>query len=553
MTPRTTAPDLTEARLRELAGERSFARGRAYVDAVSAVEVRDDRIRASVAGTERYTAELTLGRRGLAGECDCPYGQEGNFCKHLVAVGLTVLSTGFDLPRRRARSRDRARGLDTWLAALPHAELLALVREEAAENHGLRRRLELRAASARQDLTEVRSLIRDLLDLEPFTRQGWMDPADARAYVDQAGQAVAAIRSLTGSGRAADAVTLAREGIGLLTGTTASIDDEDGRLAEIGAGLAHAHHEACRAARPDPDELARWLVTHALRDEAELTGLDPLDYTDVLGDRGTTALRERAIEAWKANRGGWPEKYLIQRLTKTGRDADMVIALHAADLAPNGHTHLLIARELEASGRPEEALEWAERGIREAENLATVDTALIDHLSDRYTRADRPADAAALRRDHFTARPSLLTYQQLRATAQVAGHWPAERERALALLRTANATVLLAALLDDKDTAAAWQTATESGASAVQWTTLADQLRPTRPADSLTIYQRLATPLTHQTGTKAYTQLVALLLSIRDCHQRLGTQNDFTLYTAALRTAQKRKRNLIALLDEHGL
>jgi uncharacterized Zn finger protein len=552
---------LTEAKLRKLAGPRSFERGLGYVDAVSGVEVGDDWIRASVHGTERYEVELLLGgRRGPAGECACPYGQEGNFCKHLVALGLTVIAQQDGLPERRETARERARGLDAWLSGLTADELLTLVRDEIAGDRNVRRRLELRAASARGDLAGVRSRIRELLDIGPFAQYGYVEYPDARAYAEQAGQAVSAIRSLTGSGRAADAMVLAREAIGLLAGVAESVDDSDGWLGEIGADLADAHHDACRAVRPDPEELAHWLVTHALDEAADLTDIDPLDYEDLLGEQGMSALRRHTVEAWKANRAGWAEKHLMQRLAKAGRDIDTAIAVHAADLAPNGHTHLVIARELDAADRPGEALEWAERGIRDTEDLAVVDTALVDHLCDRYAQAGRLGDAVALRRDHFAARRSLLTYCQLRTAAQAADRWPAERENALSLLRADaereghhGGRTLIDALLDDKDLAAAWQAATQFGAHDGQWLTLADRSRTTRPADALAIYRRLTEPLTRQAGNGVYEQLVGLLLSMRDCHRHLDTPDDFTAYVTALRTAQKRKRNLMRLMDEHGL
>ncbi|BAU86058.1 hypothetical protein SLA_5176 [Streptomyces laurentii] len=250
----------------------------------------------------------------------------------------------------------------------------------------------------------------------------------------------------------------------------------------------------------------------------------------------------------------------MRRLAKSGRDIDTVIAVHAADLAPNGHTHLLIARELDTVGRTAEAQEWAERGIRETEDLAGVDTALVDHLADRYTRTGRSADAVTLRRDHFTARRTLLTYRQLRAAAVAAACWTAEREKALALLRddaertdTYGHRVLVDALLDDKDVDAAWQAAHEHGAHDGQWLTLADQSCPTRPANALAVYLRLAARLTRETGNRAYEQLVSLLLNIRDCHRHLGTPDDFTAYVTDLRAAQKRKRNLMWLMDQHGL
>ncbi|MFE2927850.1 hypothetical protein ACFXG5_29285, partial [Streptomyces goshikiensis] len=93
----------------------------------------------------------------------------------------------------------------------------------------------------------------------------------------------------------------------------------------------------------------------------------------------------------------------------------------------------------------------------------------------------------------------------------------------------------------------------EFGAHDGQWLTLADHSRPTRPADALSVYLRLAARLTRETGNHAYDQLVSLLLSIRDCHRHLGTPDDFTAYLTTLRAAQKRKRNLMRLMDDHGL
>ncbi|MFF7145998.1 SWIM zinc finger domain-containing protein [Streptomyces nodosus] len=555
---------LTEANLKRLAGTRSFERGLGYLDAVAGVEVGDGWVTASVHGTERYEVELTLdGPGGPAGECDCPYGLEGNFCKHLVALGLTVLAQRESLPRQRKAARKRAQNLDGWLSALSKDELLALLKEQIDEDRQLRRRLELRAASTRGDLAVVRSRIRDLLDIGPFAQYGYVGYADARAYAAQARQAVSAIRELTGTGRADDAITLAREAMTLLAEAMESVDDSDGWLGEIGTGLADAHLDACRAARPDPEELARWLVGHALSDiDDGLTDIDPLDYEDVLGEEGMAVLRKSAVEAWQGNRRGWAEKHLMERVAKAGGDMDAVIAVHAADLSPNGHTHLVIARELDTARRSDEALRWAERGIRETRDLSAIDTALVDYLCERYAMTDRLADAVAVRRDHFGACRTLAAYQQLRAAARAADCWPAERAGALVLLRADaeqrqqgwySGPVLVDALLDDKDLDTAWEAATRTGAHDRQWLTLADQLRATRPADALSVYLRLAEPLTKQTGNPVYEQLVALLLSIRDCHRRLGTEDEFAVHVATLRTAQKRKRNLMRLMDEHGL
>lgn len=555
--------DFDEDDLRTLAGPRSFERGREYLAGVTAVEVGDDWITATVHGTDAYQVELTLdGPDGLAGECGCPYGMEGNFCKHLVALGLTALAEPEAVPRQRGRARTRAQELDAWLASRSRDELLAVVREQVAEDRQLARRLELRAASARGDMVEVGTRIRELLDTAPFARYGYVEYADAHAYGEQASQVVSAIAALTAAGRPEDAISLSREAMRLLSEAQDAIDDSDGHLGRIGAALAEAHLDACGAARPDSDETARWLVGHLLSELDELTGIDHLDYEHVLGAQGMLRVRELAAAAWRRNRTGRAEKYLMERLAKAEGDVDGWVTVHTADLAPDGITHLTVARELDTAGRPDEALRWAERGIEDTPDDVTPDIALIDYLCDRYTHADRLSDAVALRRGHFTAHRSLVAYQQLRTAAQAAGSWQAERERGLVLLRADAAQrqqpwyggpVLVDALLDDGDVDEAWRAAAETRAHDRQWLALADQSRAVRPADALGVYLRLAEPLVKQTGNAVYERLAGLLLSMRDCHVRLGTEDEFTAYLAALRAGQKRKRNLMRLLDQHDL
>ncbi|MET7451454.1 hypothetical protein ABZT03_06065 [Streptomyces sp. NPDC005574] len=554
--------DFDEDDLRTLAGPRSFERGRGYVDAVTAMEVSDGWISATVHGTDAYEAELTLDdSHGLAGRCDCPFGAEGNFCKHLVALGLAVLAEPEAVPRQRGRARTRARELDAWLVALSRGELLALVREQVSGDRQLARRLELRAASARGDLSEVGARIRELLDTASFARYGYVEYADAPAYGEQASQAVSAITALTAAGRPADAMSLSREAMRLLSEAQDVIDDSDGHLDRVGAALAEAHLDACRAAHPDPGETARWLVGHLLSDLDDLTGIDPLDYAEVLGVPGSLRVRELAAAAWDRNRTGWAEKHLMERLAKAEGDVDGWIAVQAADLAPDGTTHLGVARELDTAGRAAEALRWAERGVEETPDDITPDLALIDYLCDRYLSAGRLSDAVALRRVQFTARRSLAAYRQLRTAAQAAGCWQAEREGALVRLRADAARqqssyggpVLVDALLDDGDVDAAWQAAAETGAHDRQWRALADQAQAVRPADALAVHLRLAEPLMRQTGNAVYEQLAGLLLSMRDCHHRLGTEDEFTAYLADLRAGHKRKRNLMRLLAQHGL
>ena len=557
------AVGFNEDDLRCLAGPRSFERSQGYRDAVSGLEVEDGRFCARVQGTAVYEVEITADDvEGLSGLCDCPYGQEGNFCKHCVAVGLAILNRAWDVPRHRSAAASRAKGLTQWLESLPREELLALVREQVERDRELRRRLELRAATARRDDPVVRERVLALLDPAPFAGYGHVEYADAHAYGQQASEAVAALRTLIADGRAALAVTLAREAMAALHRTYEDIDDSSGSVGSVAEELAQAHLEACRAARSDPLETAEWLARHLLGSDYDAFDADPYDYREVLGTDGLARLRQLADRAWRSKPSGWAEKYLMERLVKAAGNVDQLIAVYAADLSPTGETHLAIAHELEGAGRLDEALEWAERGLRELTEPHRGGSDLEDYLCGHYATAGRPARATAVRRDGFRARRSLAAYRLLRECARAEGVWERERPAALGLLREDAARsrsswyggpVLIDALIDDGDLESAWRAAAEGPATPHQWLTLADLVRKDRPADALTVYLRLLAPLKKVTGDANYQQIARLLLGARECHQRLGSPEEFVDYVTALRAEQKRKRNLMKVLDQHGL
>jgi uncharacterized Zn finger protein len=546
--------------LRDRAGETSFARARDYIDAVAGLEVTVEGATATVYGTEGYEVTLTLdARKGLAGRCDCPYGQDGNFCKHCVAVGLVVLDRGVDLPRARAAAADRGRLLESWLEALSRDRLLALLRERLAEDASLRRRLEVRAATERAagdtDLAGLRAKILKLLGTAAFARYDYVEYADVPAYAAQAREAVDALRSLVSAGRAADAVTLAREAIHRLHTVYEQIDDSSGAIGEVAADLEEIHRAACAASDPDPVETAEWLAAHLLGDWSHVPEIGLGDYWDLLDDTGRAAFSELVAESSRLHPSDWNLKYVRQELARVQGDVDALVAALASDLAPHGGTHLAIAEELDRAGRSAEALAWAERGLRDTERPPFADDGLASYVAGRYERDGRLADAVAVRRDRFRASPSLGGYQSLRDAARKAGCWDAERVAALDLLREeppVRGALLVDALIDDGDAEAAWLAA-EGRASDRQWLVLADLVRDDRPADALEAYRRAIEPLTRLTGDGNYREIARLLLLARACHRRLGTEQEFAADLAALRTDQRRKRKLLKILDEKGL
>jgi hypothetical protein len=260
---------VTEADLRAAAGERSFERGTRYLGAVSSLEAVGNQVIATVRGSEDYLVVLTLdeeagpsGGTRLRAECGCPYGQQGFFCKHCVAVGLTVLARS----RRPAAARgpgtsgsDPSRSdLSSWLSSLSRDELLAIVCDQVVEDADWKRRLELKAASAAGDLPAISDRAVRLLQADddgPFryaARYGYLEGPDTSQFARRVREVTEVIRNLTRAGRPADALGIADRAIGSVAESSRHAIDPAGVIGAAAAELAAAHQEACQAAAADP-------------------------------------------------------------------------------------------------------------------------------------------------------------------------------------------------------------------------------------------------------------------------------------------------------------
>lgn len=210
MIPVTEPAGFTKADLEMAAGARSYGRGLGYLHAVADLEVTATEITATVYGGSDYRVRLAAGG-GLSGTCTCPYGQDGFFCKHCVAVGLSVLELGDDLPRQVEASRARRERLESWLATFSREELLAELLGLLDEDRDLRQRFELRAMSANADALAVRRAVMELI-APPYG--GYIEESEADRYASDLDNAAMAIEELVKAGDAADAVLIAHEAIG---------------------------------------------------------------------------------------------------------------------------------------------------------------------------------------------------------------------------------------------------------------------------------------------------------------------------------------------------
>lgn len=536
-------------------------------DAIAWLTVEPQRLEARVQGSrpQPYAVEFAVRNGELGRRCNCPMGSEGDFCKHLAAVALAWLAgraatgiIGGELPAIRRH-----------LQSLPAAELVELLMQHAVEDQALRARL-LRAAqrygSADSDLARWRQALHQAVEGFCETPDDWDSYGndDSEVLCELADALVQ--RFDAGGEVPAALVEEAIDGFGACTehaGETAGSELSD----RIDA-LAGLHLRICRRTPPESAALAAHLIELETGDEYGIWRHTARRYAEALGAAGLAEHRRLAAQALEDERAK-PDtghdgihrlmrNILIDHAQEDG-DLDAEIALLAE--RPDGSaTWLQIAERLQAAGRSDEALAWAERG-RAADAEPLVDWRLRAFLIERYVERGRGADALALAWAAFDHAPDLSGYQTLHGLAVRFGVLDDWRARALARMETMKPawpgsgeasgegperTLRVEALCWEGEFEAAWAAAGAGRCSHRVLERLADASSASHPAEAAAVYQQLVSHCVEQTHNFAYAEAIRRLHKLRP----LLDAEAFAGYVARLRTRYRLKRNFMKLLAE---
>lgn len=561
---------VSERSVRRLADAGSFERGRAYFEAgrVGRFTVDGRAATETVNGTSVYRVRLKITAGGLDGECSCPYGQEGVFCKHCVAAALAWVEAGGTAAELQAQPVTDE-GLHAFLRAQDPAwladELLAAARADPL----LRARLEVAAgADARvaYDDWALRQLLERAIEIGDFV--GYRD---AYAYFQDVSEALDAVAELIDTGFPDAAAQLAEYALALLEDAAALVDDSDGGLRAAIEQAEQIHLDACAAGDPDPVRLAELLVHRALVSDHEvfLTALS--DYEPVLGPIGMARYSELVESAWRDlppkkphdySSGRFAVTYLMEQLAECTGGADALIEVLSRDVT-SGYDVLRIAQRLCADGRDDEALDWLKRGMADFD----PDSRLRSLAAECHVRGGRVAEAGELLWVNFHDRPSLDAYIALRdATGD---QFPVWRERAVELLQAqpvatsrftsmpylqpAGRSTLVEVLLWEDDPDAAWQAAADGGCRDELWLRLARRRAATHPADAIPVLLAAADQAIAHKKRDSYRVTASRLVEARALFTRCDRAEGFESHLAALRAAHKPKRALRDELNRAGL
>ncbi len=111
----TLAEVFTTSTVMDLAGPRSYKRGMAYYHEgrIGPSVGGDQQLEVTVVGTVPYVVKLWAAGGQPGWSCTCPAAEDGSFCKHCVAVDLSLDPMAPPAALLEA-ARKRCTGTDLW-------------------------------------------------------------------------------------------------------------------------------------------------------------------------------------------------------------------------------------------------------------------------------------------------------------------------------------------------------------------------------------------------------------------------------------------------------
>lgn len=558
---------LARSRLQSLAGPRSFERGHDYAldGRVSALTTTDDAVRAIVSGSHPYQVAVHVGDDDVEWECDCPVGQRGQLCKHVVAVTLVSTGQATPEPSRDTPSPPAQGDLKTYLTTLDQQALIDLVLERAALDGLFEARL-LAAASIGTGVALQEAPYRQAL-AAAFDTDGYVDYREAWDYTSGIVAVLDEVHGLLDAGYAAEVKNLSEYAADLGEESIGYIDDSDGGMSVVAEEIRDLHLHACRLARPDAKELAGTLFDRERADDTLEIFYGAVEtYAEVLGEEGLAEYRRLASAEWDAlpalgpgdRHGEWSSARfritgIMLSLADLAGDVDEAVRVLAHDQS-SAYGFLTIAQRLSRAQRHDEALEWALRGLSAH---GRHDRRLIEFIAAEHHRAGRAEQAIEICWDAYQEAPSVETYRRLKDYAQRADLWSEHRDRARTLLRDhakaqPDRSILVAVLLLDGDAEQAWAEASAGGCRRDQWLDLARLREDEHPDDAIPLWREEVSRLIAAKNNQSYAEAVDLIDRIGQLMSAAGRADDFAPYVAGLAAVHKRRRNLMTLFSARG-
>jgi len=320
-----------------LAGKPAFNRGMDYFKGGHVLELRQkgSRITAEVEGSEIYLVTLKWTSSQLDGACDCPASEGFDFCKHCVAVALTLQQA--ETNQEKLVKGDTESRIKAYLLKQNKPKLADWLYELIETDRSLLQQWSLRADSD-LGMLDVKALRKRITAAIPYNRNLYRYK-QVRNYFAQVETIIDQLCEMAEQLPAEDTLKLVDYALQRINRALESIDDSGGFRYGTLDTLHLAHINACNRLDWPKKKIAKYLLDLVFGESHDIYPEIPSNYTNALGEEGMSLFNEALQNKWDAlpalKQGAnydekWPYlqlQHMLDRQARLANDEHAIIML----------------------------------------------------------------------------------------------------------------------------------------------------------------------------------------------------------------------------------
>ena len=559
--------EINEELLVELAGRGAFERGAVYFEEgrVSDVETKEYNTNAVVHSSHPYTVTLRRTNRNLEGACNCPASNGFDFCKHCVALALTLQAMPADAVKSDKKGADST--IRDYLCQQSKNSLIKEIMGNAKQHPALRESMLQRAqlSSGKPTYAKLKKIITRVTP----ARHLWGYP-EVGEYFQGLQSTLDRIASVADEIEPQVLLRTVEYGIVRLERALETVDDSGGFRFGSQNILGQLQINALRRLNWPPSKLAGYFVELILAERWELLSESAENYDEIMDDAALEAffleIESRLNALPKLPVGAeFDQKYPYIRLSRflesqarEAGDIDGLIRIKQR-IATSARDYYEIARLFLDQHDTATAAEW----LNKADSITQHDHEHDLKLwVDLHVARQEWVKAARVQQTIFQKRHDYSDYRKLLQLAARTGQEDRVREDVKTLLleqlelhsgALGNQAFALAQILrDEEDWQGAFETLVHHIAHQDRFETAAAWFVDSRPDYACELYQRAIESEIGRKNKTGYNAAADLVVSVKPVFEKLPGDAYSELVTR-LRRAHRQKRNFLAALDAHGL
>jgi hypothetical protein len=460
----------------------SLTRGKTYARNGKILELSCDEGRVSSVALgsrgERYQVRLSESFF----DCSCPYGQSGEFCKHIVATAYLAdeeIRPKEDKDKRNARS-------PLWSTAVQLQERV----EELANDRG--RGFDWDKAGRYGDAVyAAAALIEDAGNVSPSERLGIVQRL----------------------------LTLACRVIMRSDDSSGFIGDSILRAAGLHRSIAQDCAEHATMTAQEQLKLAKFIYWFNLENNANFWWMHLYDYTAALGREGTAAFIRMAVSYFSGEDSSYKSRDFKEDLAICKKDKQAIVKVFGGALNSYGDFRKVVDA-LERARLRADAAKYARRGFEETfrGGLHFPETD-FDYLTEYLVQiaGEDLHKTLAIRQSAYERFVTAKRFKTLRKVARICRTWPALQPEAEALLET-QSSEYAALLYEDERFEELWRLFLGAEKKATRFVSRQQILKArtvTHPEETIPYYEQAVRESAKETSQKGYREQCRWLKLLR--------------------------------------